>query len=200
MNTKFLGDAFDHWKGSLISFLSINRLVKNVVVEPMITNDSKWSKEDLETYSRLLKLESSSQICHGQSTFSGDRETYFDALPKNADIFLDPDIGIATSTAGKKRVRVAELEKLLVNADRVLIVYQHSARGFFYKRLIQIGDRISRDIPNVHYAVYECGRVAVFFISLNKARIEELFNFLLFIACCFYYLRFFYNDRHSIKV
>lgn len=176
MNSKFLGDALDHWKGSLISFLSAKRLVENIVVEPMITDDRPWPNEDLETYGRLLKIDSSSQICHGQSTFSGKREEYFDSLPQDTDIFLDPDTGIATGSAGREHVKVTELGKLLANSDRVLIVYQHSARGSFHERLLEIRDRVSRDIPNVHCTVYECGRVAIFFISLDRARIQEIHN------------------------
>lgn len=176
MNSKFLGDALDHWKGSLISFLSAKRLVENIVVEPMITDDRPWPNEDLETYGRLLKIDSSSQICHGQSTFSGKREEYFDSLPQDTDIFLDPDTGIATGSAGREHVKVAELGKLLANSDRVLMVYQHSARGYFHERVFEIRDRVSRDIPNVHCIVYECGRVAILFISLDRARIQEIHN------------------------
>jgi hypothetical protein len=175
VNSKFLGDALDHWKGSLISILSSKGLVRNVTVEPMITDVTPWSKEDLKTYSRLLKLESINQICHGQSTFSGKRDEYFDEVPKHADLFLDPDTGIATSNSGREHVKLLELRKL-AKSDRVLMVYQHSARGSFHKRLLEIRDRLLRDIPNVHCTIYECGRVAVFFISLNKARIHEIQN------------------------
>jgi hypothetical protein len=174
VNSKFLGDALDHWKGSLISILSSKGLIRNVAVEPMITDVTPWSKVDLKTYSRLLRLESTSQICHGQSTFSGKRDEYFDEVPEHADVFLDPDTGIATSNGGREHVKLLELGKLLAKSDRVLMVYQHSARGSFHKRLLEIRDRLSREIPNIHCTIYECGRVAVFFISLNRARIHEI--------------------------
>jgi len=176
VNSKFLGDALDHWKGSLIQFLSSKELVKNMVVEPMITDKRPWSNEDLETYGRLLRLESLSQVYHGKSTFSGKREKYFDRLPGNVDLFLDPDTGIATGNAGRKHVKASELRRLLTNSDRVLMVYQHSARGSFHERLCVIRDTVSRDIPNVHCSAYACGQVAVFFISFNKVRIQEICN------------------------
>jgi hypothetical protein len=176
VNSKFLGDALDHWKGSLISILSSKMLIRNVTVEPMITDVRLWSKEDLETYRRLQKLESTSPICHRQSTFSGRRDEYFDGVPEGGDVFLDPDTGIATGNGGREHVKVLELGKLLSKSDRVLMVYQHSARGPFHKRLLEITDIVSHDIPSVHVTIYECGRVAVFFISLNRARIHEIQN------------------------
>ena len=176
MNSKFLGDALDHWKGSLISILSSKRLIRNVVVEPMITDVRPWSKEDIETYRRLLRLESTSPICHGESTFSGKRDEYFDGVPEDGDVFLDPDTGIATGNGGREHIKVFELGKLLAKSDRILMVYQHSARGSFHERLLKIKDRVSRDICGVHCTTYESGRVAMFFISIDSYRINEIQN------------------------
>ena len=176
VNLNFLGDALDHWKGSLISILSSKWLIRNVVVEPMITDERPWSKHDLDTYRRLLRLESASQICHGQSTFSGKREEYFDEIPQEVDVFLDPDTGIATDKGNRKHVKVSELGNLLAKSDRVLMIYQHSARGSFCKWLLEIKKGVSYGIPGVHCTIYECGRVALFFISLSKARIHEIQN------------------------
>ncbi len=174
MNSKFLGDAFDHWKGALIVILSNKFLIRNVVVEPMITDSTPWSKENLETYRRLLKLGSTSIICHGNATFSGGREEYFHEIPQEGDVFLDPDTGIATGNATRKHVKVLELEKLLGKSNRVLMVYQHSGRGSLHKRLLEIKDKVSNGIPGVHCTFYECGRVAMFFISLDKTRIHNI--------------------------
>jgi hypothetical protein len=96
--------------------------------------------------------------------------------PQTADVFLDPDIGIATSNGRRGHIKVLEIGKLLAKSDRVLIVYQHSGRGSFHERLLKITDAVSHDIPGVHCAVYECGQVAVFFISLSKGRIHEIQN------------------------
>ena len=176
MNIKFLGDALDHWKGSLLSILSRKELIRNFVIEPMITDDSRWSKEDMETYIRLLRLETANRVCHSQTTFKGAREEYFDEVPQTVDVFLDPDTGIATRNGGRKHLKVLEIGKLLAKSDRVLMIYQHSARGSFDERLRNITGAVSRDIPGVHCAVYKCGRVAMFFISLSKVRIHEIQN------------------------
>ncbi|MBW2647795.1 MAG: hypothetical protein JRE23_16815 [Deltaproteobacteria bacterium] len=174
MNSKFLGDALDHWKGSLISILSSKSLIRNIVVEPMITDVRPWSTDDLETYGRLLRLESKSQICHGQSMFSGRRDEYFDGVPYDGDVFLDPDTGIAIGNGGRKHVKVHELGNLLAKSDRVLIVYQHSARGSFHERLLKILDEVSHHIHGVYCTIYECGRVAAFFVSRDGTRIHEI--------------------------
>jgi len=97
-------------------------------------------------------------------------------VPQTVDVFLDPDIGIAISNGGKEHIKVLEIGKLLAKSDRVLMVYQHSARGSFRERLLKITAAVSLDIPGVHCAVYECGQVAVFFISLSKVRIHEIKN------------------------
>lgn len=176
MNSEFLGDAYDHWKGSLISILSSKFLIRNVAVEPMITDAKPWSKIDLETYRRLLRLESTNPICHGESTFSVGREEYFNEVFQDVDVFLDPDIGIATGGASRKHVKVVELRTLLGKSDRVLMVYQHSGRGPFHKRLLEIRNTIAAGIPSVNSTIYECGRVAMFFISLSKTRIHKIQN------------------------
>ena len=130
MNSKYLGDALDHWKGSLISALSQKKLIRNIVVEPMITDATAWLREDLNTYKRLLNLDSTRSICHGNSTFLGKRDKYFTKLLKVGDVFLDPDTGIATGDASKVHIKISELGKLIIDSDRVLMVYQHSAPRF----------------------------------------------------------------------
>jgi len=177
MNSEFLGDALDHWKGSIISILSDRQLLHNIAVEPMISDVNCWSKEDLQTYRRLLKLESTNPICHELTTFIGNRDDYLGGVSRDGDVFIDPDTGIATGNASRKHIKVSELSSLLRNAlkhDRVLMVYQHSARGSFHSRLDEVGHMVTNGIPGVHYTVYECGRVAMFFISMNNERIQAI--------------------------
>lgn len=174
MNSKYLGDALDHWKGSLIEYLSDEALVNNLVVEPMITDLMPWSTNDIETYRRLLRLKPSDQIYHDRSTFSGNRKEYFDELPDNTDLFIDPDTGIATGRALRKHIKVSELNSLLGNLNRVVMVYQHSAKSFFLERICEISEILSLNIRSVHCTVYESGQVAMFFMSRNKGRIQKI--------------------------
>ncbi|MGO9375814.1 MAG: hypothetical protein ACLQBD_27510 [Syntrophobacteraceae bacterium] len=175
MNSKFLGDALDHWKGSLISLLLTKGLIRNVVAEPMITDHFQpWSTEDIETYKRLLNLGLTCTICHGGSTFSGKRADYFNEVPQDGDIFLDPDNGIATDKASRKHLRIAEIRKLLGQKNRVIMVYQHSGRGDFHQRLLTIKNKITDGKSSIHCTVYQCGQVAMFFISLSESRVAQI--------------------------
>ena len=183
MNSKHLGDALDHWKGSLLSLLVDKGLIRHVVVEPMITDPQAWPPEDIETYKRLLRLEI---IFHDSTTFpSGRREDYFNALPKDGDIFLDPDTGIARDKPKKEHITVQEIINLLKDSDRVVMIYQHSGQrepkqndlttSSFHRWLVSIRSKITAtDTPNVHCTVYECKQVAMFFVSLKKSRIDEI--------------------------
>ncbi|HYA40080.1 MAG TPA: hypothetical protein VEF34_02155, partial [Syntrophobacteraceae bacterium] len=65
MNSQFLGDALDHWKGSIISLLLSKQLTQNIVAEPMITDLQPWQREDIDTYGRLVSRELLCPICHG---------------------------------------------------------------------------------------------------------------------------------------
>lgn len=184
MNSKHLGDALDHWKGSLISLLVSKQLLGSVLVEPMITDPQEWPEEDIQTYKRLLGLEAlgPEAISHAKSTFpGGSRKDYFNEVPKDGDIFLDPDIGIAGDRAKKEHIKVAEIIDLL-KTDRVVMVYQHSAHSNFTQWLLEIKNKLTADAADagadsagsVHCTVYECDQVAMFFISLNRNRIDKI--------------------------
>ncbi len=182
MNSEHLGDALDHWKGSLLSLLVDKRLIRQVLVEPMITDPQKWPSEDIETYKRLLKLEI---IFHDSSTFpSGKRKDYFNAVPKDGDIFLDPDIGIARGNPEKGHITVPDIINML-SEDRVVMVYQHSGQrapkqkdltaSSSHQWLVASRNKITADgTSNVHCTVYECKQVAMFFVSHKKSRIDEI--------------------------
>lgn len=83
-------------------------------------------------------------ICSsGPFTHSG-RDSYlgcvFDAFPKNALIFFDPDTGLADEKADDKHLLMQEIRQICNRMDRnsVLMIYQHFPRlsheGFVKKR------------------------------------------------------------------
>ena len=175
MNSGHLGDAFNHWKGSLISLLVSKQLLGSLVVEPMITDPEAWPEEDIQTYKRLLRLEAlgPEAIFHATLTFHGaNREDYFNELPKDGDIFLDPDIGFEPKKGGNEHIKVTEVINLL-KPDRVVMVYQHSAHSNFGQRLDEIRNKLAAE-AKAHCTVCECGQVAMFFISLKKNRIDKI--------------------------
>ena len=180
MNTKYIGDAFDHWKGSMISLLAFDSLLRNVIVEPMITDQSPWNLDEKDTYRRLLRLQETDIVIHADSTFIGDRNKYFDEIPKDGDVFLDPDTGIATGKSSRQHVKISEIAELCDNSDRIVMIYQHSARGDFHNRLQIISKRLLSEIPQITVMLYKCGFVALIFVSKEIKRMNKLHDFLRF--------------------
>jgi hypothetical protein len=177
LNIKFLGDAFDHWKGSVLGELATKGLLVDLVVEPMITDMDSWSEKDLLTYARLLKLPSQDSIIRHDSSFIRPSETYFDKIPSHCDTFFDPDTGVKDHGGKPKHIKTTEIQKVLdkdANKKRVLIVYQHSSRKKFAERLDEVTSLLRGRIPKVHTLVYECGQVAMIFISYNATRITSI--------------------------
>ena len=173
MKKQFLGDVFDHWKGCLIELLLQERLILDLAIEPMITDVNPWSEGDLKTYKKLLKVSSNTLICHHNQIFEGPRRDYFNRIQHSGDIFFDPDTGIATGSAKRKHIKITEIDDLL-NSNRLFLVYQHSAHGSFHIRLQLIGNQLKKSIQNVCLCVYECGQVAMFFISLDEERLSKI--------------------------
>ena len=130
MNLKYLGDALDHWKGSLFRRLCYRNLLSDLHVDPMITDERPWTEEELSIYDRLLNLESVGKLVNSQRTFTVQRQDYFNSIDHRGDLFLDPDTGIAAINITRKHVAIKEIDFLLMkNKSRVIAVYQHNAQG-----------------------------------------------------------------------
>ena len=147
----------------------------------MVTNCQPWCEENLQTYERLLHLEQN-MICHNGTPFLGRRQDYFAGIQHRGDLFLDPDTGISIGRVSRKHITIQEICNLLnVNHKRVLMIYQHSGRGNFHIRLTEIANNCLRyngryDKGVLYYCVYEGRRVAMFFISRCKKRIQAIQN------------------------
>jgi len=46
MNLQFLGDALDHWKGSVFEALQNSLLLKGFRVDAMASDSEKWEQND----------------------------------------------------------------------------------------------------------------------------------------------------------
>ena len=125
MNLMYLGDALDHWKGSLFESLQREKLVNGFAVDPMASDLSSWRDEDFQLLARLLRIDSR-QVLHHNASLS-DRQAYFDEIKHVGDLFLDPDTGVATGHVSRREqyVMPGELARLLDQADRMVLVYQH---------------------------------------------------------------------------
>ena len=177
MRKEFIGDALDHWKGSIIRFLESETLLDNLAVIPMITDDAPWTHMDVSLYSKLLNVLDNERILHSSKMFSGDRRNYFSSVRHKGDLFLDPDTGIATGRATPQHVKAAEL-KLLADSDerrrRLLIVYQHASRDEFSERVKEVVDHVLRQVGQFHCTTYEGRQVAMLFFSYSRQRVTEV--------------------------
>jgi len=171
MNLKYLGDALDHWKGSLIQRLSNQGHIIDLHADPLITDDRSWNDEEITVYSNMLNI-GKNRILNSSKVFRGNIVGYFSSS-YSGDLFLDPDTGIATGQRNYKLVSVGELKSLLnINTNRVVSVYQHNAQGMIMtERVNQVIKHIHKNIPGIFSTSYESATVAMLFLSYNKKRI-----------------------------
>src|SRR3990172_1779207 len=126
MNLKYLGDALDHWKGSLFEYLANARVMREFAVDPMASDLLEWTKTDYSLFARLLRIDESQLILHHVTLH--DRPRYFREITHKGDLFFDPDTGIATGRVKNREQYIwpREIATLLDgSADRLLPVYQH---------------------------------------------------------------------------
>jgi len=177
MNLKHLGDAFDHWKGSVIELVGeMNlRVVNNLQVVPMFTDQEPWpwGPENLATYAKLLRRQVN-DILKRNDPFSNsrnDREAYFKNLGQN-DLFLDPDTGIAgNQNAMKEHVKASEVACLLsASPRRMLLVYQHKGQR---EKMRKTHQRVLEGLREFHAFTYDSGQVGMVFISRDQKRLAE---------------------------
>jgi hypothetical protein len=174
MNSRFLGDACDHWKGSILCILADNDVIRSDFgVVPMLTEAWSDPVEDPRTYRRLLHLSETNPMYPGPDLFVNrkrEREQYFGRIPRGCDLFLDPDTGISLNQPTPRHIIVPEIRQLLDGTDRILMIYQSSGRQHFAGRLCQIRTNLQEAVPGVFCCAYECTQVAMLLISLDGRR------------------------------
>jgi hypothetical protein len=176
LNLRYLGDAFDHWKGSLFESLQQAAVLRDLAVDPLDTDPEDWEEADRALFARLLRIEQSNVVSHQQSLIA-HREIYFQEITHQGDLFMDPDTGIATSRGANAShyLRPAELHDLLDSQpDRVVAVYQHISHQRTRERISTVLSVLSS--TNRHFACcsYESGTVAMLFLSQNLARASSI--------------------------
>jgi hypothetical protein len=170
MRLDHLGDALDHWKGSVIRLVKSERLK----VLPMLTDQDRWSPEDFKAYARLLGRRPQDFLRKDALFAKSSRAAYF-RLPPRRDVFLDPDTGIASELkANEKRVKPSEIATLLKGSpSRMLLIYQHASR-----KKDGIRDKLgllrsTEGLKRCHLFAYDSGAASMVFISKNKKRIQK---------------------------
>ena len=129
MNLRFLGDALDHWEGSVFEGLQSSNVLEDFCVDAMASDIDNWRPEDGSLYAKLLRLRKS-QIVKHKVTLDSNRKVYFNEIPPYGDLFLDPDTGIKPRSRGDIRQYLKHEELFfLMNHERrrIVAVYQHES-------------------------------------------------------------------------
>jgi hypothetical protein len=178
MNQRFLGDALDHWKGSVFETLQKAELVRTFRVDPMATDAHRWKPKDWALLARLLRLEGSQLVRHRRD-LRKDRGRYFSEIPSHGDLFLDPDTGIMTGYV--KHVEQCKylhpreiLCALQADKRRIVVVFQAVRAQKTRARVEQVLKRLRRE--NIHFFCmsYESGTVALLFFAHEKERVTAI--------------------------
>jgi hypothetical protein len=170
MKLAHLGDALDHWKGSLIELIG----GKNMRVVPMLTDHDGWTERQIKAYARLLHVKPEDVRKRDILFSSKTRHGYFCDLGEH-DLFLDPDTGIAPDEKAKKEhIKLSEIADLIKESPpRMLLIYQHSSRkkdGFGEKlKLLRSTERLK----GCHIFAYDSGSVSMVVISQDCERAHE---------------------------
>ena len=173
MNLKYLGDALDHWKGSLFEYLVNEGVLHEFAVDPMASDLLEWDETDYSLFARLLRIKESQIILHRVPL--RDRGRYFAEITHKGDLFLDPDTGIATNRGGKEEqyIRPREVASLLGDVpSRLLAVYQHVRAQKVMVRVDTCIATVAMDIENFGWCSYESGTVAMLFLSRREDRTQ----------------------------
>ncbi|MGA3204612.1 MAG: hypothetical protein ABSF12_19140 [Bryobacteraceae bacterium] len=163
MNLKFLGDALDHWKGSLFESLQQAGVLRNFAVDAMASDWPDWQPDDVALFTRLLRVQEY-------------RKQYFDEIAHRGDLFLDPDTGIATGKVKNRNqyVMPSEIGQLLRGSDRLLAVYQHVSRQAVSERVGTVCSVLNKTCTECKWSSYESGSVAMMFFSRSQERVTEV--------------------------
>ena len=187
MNLKYLGDALDHWKGSLLEHLQESGALRGFAVDPMASDLPLWTADDFALLARLLHV-SRAQIVQHQFGLK-ERVQYFREIEHKDDLFLDPDTGIATGRVKDptQYITPGEVAQLLmVDAERLVVVYQHVRAQAVARRVDTVLAVLKRDLL-FSWCSYESGTVAMLFLSQKGDRTKS-------VASCFRDLL----GRHSV--
>jgi hypothetical protein len=75
VNLAFLGDALDHWKGSIFESLQDGGVFQDFAVDPMASDAADWKSEDFALFAKLLRIDRRQLVPHEYSL--ANRKAYF---------------------------------------------------------------------------------------------------------------------------
>lgn len=172
----YLGDALDHWKGSIFAELQTTDILRDFAVDPMVGDAASWKATDWSLLSKLLKVQQQQILSHGL-TLDDDRCAYFKEVTHTGDLFLDPDTGIATGRVKNPTQYLfpAEIFQLLdAHEPRLLVVYQHIRAQKTRTRLEKIISVLRHHSSEFACCSYESSTVAMLFLSRDVQRVKHV--------------------------
>jgi len=176
MNRQYMGDALDHWKGSVFEYLQRERVLRSFLVDPMATDASRWNRDDTRLFARLLRIEERQLVQHTHD-LRQDRKRYFAEMSPTGDLFLDPDTGIKTGRV--KHLEQYVLPKEIFDAmateeNRMIVVYQHIRAEKTRSRLEKIVAALRAQERSFSCSSYESPTVALLFLCRAADRAEAV--------------------------
>lgn len=176
MNLRYLGDALDHWKGSIFEILQSEGFLNNLRVDAMASDTELWKTTDTELFARLLRVQPA-QIIQHRCDIRKERSRYFKEIPRAGDIFLDPDTGIRTGGVKypEHYVTPEELSQALKqDEERLIIVYQHVRAQRTRQRVENVLAVLRRQPTSFSCASYESATVALLFFGIGPVRVQNV--------------------------
>ena len=180
MRLEYLGNEFDQMKGTVLGELQRKELLNGLVVDSMARYDEPWADYDLVRYANILRLPGPEQIArHEEPWGKGRRTSYFAELNRQVceDIFLDPDIGVTTSSVTPKHVKPCEVLGLVQNGN-VVAVYQHGCRHSIERRIAEVVEALQRFQPSVECLAYMEPQAAMLFLAMRPHRLGTIAEYL----------------------
>jgi hypothetical protein len=179
VNIRHLGDALDHWKGSVIG--DLEGALHRLHVVPMFTDIdvAQWTEPRLRLYADLLRIDSERILCAGQQFTNGGRTAYIaeaNRTDAEHDLFIDPDTGIEPpGDSDHRHLRRNDLATFLLNrSDRLALVYQHSRREDNWTAATLRWVLAHPPLTGCHATAYWAGAVSMIFISRSQARLSRV--------------------------
>lgn len=178
MHLEYLGDALDHFKGSLFRRLNEAGLIRDLAVDPMATDAEQWTDDDYRLYSELLEVEEE-RILRSQDTLDKRGRRKLGLPDHQGDLFLDPDTGILTGSQSpaRKFVLPGEVGPLL-DSSQVLAVYQHAWRANEAEPAREAAKAVRSLDAGIAVAAYTSRQVAMLFFSRDTGRIQAIASWL----------------------
>lgn len=168
MRRALLGDALDFWKGTFLVVLrSLSDAPRSVRVLPMFS-DAGWTTQEIDCYANILGVAPAAILSTAQLT-RPTRKSYFSVcVHLDEDVFVDPDIGVATATPKLSHVTPFEVRAML-SVDNVVAVYQHRPRGVGGRWLPRYAQLVSRHTGAATIG-YESAQAGMLFVTRSPER------------------------------